>query len=393
MEQSLAMARAAVENGIEFSVVTPHINPGRHDNTWSNIFLCAKKFRSALQAEGIPLKIGMAAEVRLDPDILPLLDRDEIPFFGAIDGYQIMLLEFPHTHIPPGADKLVRKLLDRKIRPIIAHPERNKDIVRDLGKIEPYIEMGCLLQLTASAIVGRFGEGPHRRALEILELDALKVLATDAHNLSARRPELREGRDAAAKIIGDKAADALVYTNPMTIARDQIECAESFWSSADVRSVDEGSERRSENRSRNWRRSLFPIAARDRTADAGRKIALKTATNSRLEGMKAVFAISIGGTKLFKKKVRLDGGKIIIGRQYDNQVVIDGECVSRQHAMLTIADNTLQISDLNSKNGVRVNGKKIVTSKLENGDTLKIGVCDIVFSLEPSRKSDRHARS
>ena len=37
---------------------------------------------------------------------------------------------------------------------LIAHPERNQDIVRDATKIEPFIERGCFLQLTAASLVG-----------------------------------------------------------------------------------------------------------------------------------------------------------------------------------------------------------------------------------------------
>ena len=45
------------------------------------------------------------------------------------------------------------------------------------------------------------------------------ILATDAHNLKGRRPELREGMLAAAEILGEKAARDLVYKNPMAIVR------------------------------------------------------------------------------------------------------------------------------------------------------------------------------
>ena len=132
-----------------------------------------------------------------------------------------MLLEFPHSHIPPGAEPLVKKLLDLKVRPIIAHPERNKDVIRRRAKIEPFIEMGCFLQLTASAVAGRFGEGSYERAIELLESDAFMVLATDAHNLKGRDPDLHQGFEAAGEIIGAKAARKLVFDNPMAIVHTQ----------------------------------------------------------------------------------------------------------------------------------------------------------------------------
>jgi len=217
MEHSLNMARASVSNGIRHAVMTPHIQPGRYDNTRTLIKASFERFRLALGEAQIPLEISMAAEVRVSPEILTLLDEGELPFHGELDGYRILLLEFPHTHIPPGADKLIDYLLVKKIRPLIAHPERNGDVIRKLSKIDPFIEQGCMLQITASSLVGIFGDAPRKRAQELLQRDVFTVLATDAHNLEGRRPLLREGVAAAAQIIGVEAAHDLVETYPLQI--------------------------------------------------------------------------------------------------------------------------------------------------------------------------------
>ena len=58
---------------------------------------------------------------------MQMVEEDEIPFLGEVDGYRIILLEFPHSHLVFGADKLVHWLLNKRIRPLITHPERNKD--------------------------------------------------------------------------------------------------------------------------------------------------------------------------------------------------------------------------------------------------------------------------
>lgn len=222
MNESLAMARAAFDNGIRFAIMTPHIHPGRYENTTGTISQALAKFQIALSKAGIPLKLGMAAEVRLSPEILTMLEEDQIPFLGELDGYRIMLLEFPHSHIPKGADRMVEKLLAMKVRPVIAHPERNKDVMRKYSKIEPFIEMGCFLQLTASAVAGRFGKKSHKCAMRLLGSEAFMMLATDAHNLKARYPELREGYQAAVEFVGAEDARKLVVDNPMAIVHSQL---------------------------------------------------------------------------------------------------------------------------------------------------------------------------
>jgi protein-tyrosine phosphatase len=219
LEEALEMARIAVANGIELAHVTPHLHPGRWDNDLAKITAAVEAHRAALAAAGIPLELGFAAEVRLDYEILPLVEEGRVPFLGTLEGYKVMLLEFPHSHVPVGADKFVAWLLARNIRPLIAHPERNKDLMRDPARIEPFVGAGCLLQITADAITGGFGELCAQRAREFLERGWVSVIASDAHDTAERPPRIAPGRDAAAAIVGEEEALRLTHGMPLRIVR------------------------------------------------------------------------------------------------------------------------------------------------------------------------------
>jgi protein-tyrosine phosphatase len=217
---ALSLARHAVAAGIVTSVVTPHMHPGRYDNRADNIRNAAQQFQQVLDAEGISLRILCAAEVRLDHEILSWVGEEHIPYLGHWRGERVMLLEFPHSHIPVGADKLVTWLLKQGIRPMIAHPERNKDILRSTDKLIPFVRMGCLLQVTAGAVAGAFGEYAQARAADLLARGWVTVLASDAHNMDARPPELEPGRIAAAKIVGEDESWKMVRDRPAEIIGD-----------------------------------------------------------------------------------------------------------------------------------------------------------------------------
>ncbi|MAM69592.1 MAG: capsular biosynthesis protein [Gammaproteobacteria bacterium] len=221
LEQALELARIAVANGITHSVLTPHIHPGRYENDAASIQAELKTFRAALEAENIPLQLGFAGEVRLSAEIPMMIEQGQIPFYGELDGYHVFLLELPHSHVPPGSDKLVEWLLQRNIRPMIAHPERNKDIMRKPDKIQPFIELDCLFQLTAGSVAGDFGEAAQNTARLILETGKVSVLASDAHNALYRPPRLDHGRDAAAEIVGSDAAHELVFDRPRQLIQNQ----------------------------------------------------------------------------------------------------------------------------------------------------------------------------
>lgn len=218
LDEALQLARVAVADGITHITFTPHIHPGRFDNSSATIQPVFEAFRQALADHAIPLSVAMSGEVRLSAEVLMLVAQNQVPFLGTWQGRQVMLLELPHSHIPPGSDKLVKWLMERNILPMIAHPERNKDIVRDLDAMAPFVEMGCLFQVTAMSMAGRFGVPSAQRAMEMLEKDWITVLATDAHNLEHRPPVLSEGFAAAQSIVGEEAARALVLDNPRLIA-------------------------------------------------------------------------------------------------------------------------------------------------------------------------------
>jgi len=203
LEESLELCKIAVADGITHSIVTPHIHPGRWNNTKKTIERDCKALQIALDEAGIELKLGFAAEVRLSDQIMQQIENDEIPFYGEIDGYNIMLLEFPHGQIIPGSEKLVGWLMDRKVRPLIAHPERNKAVMGDVELIRPFVEAGCLLQVTGGSLLGGFGGKAEVVAKDLLSRGWVDAVASDGHNAGARRPELSKAFECVSPIVGD----------------------------------------------------------------------------------------------------------------------------------------------------------------------------------------------
>lgn len=217
MAEALELARASVADGITHAAMTPHIHPGRYENIRSTVVAATNQFRAALADAAIPLQIYPAGEVRLTAEIIDLFEQQELPFLGVLEGYHIMLLEFPYGQIPVGADKLAKWLLANKIRPLIAHPERNKAILQNVEKIAPFVEMGCLLQVTAASVTGGFGQTAQDCATCMLERRWVSVVSTDAHNLTHRAPMMTQAKSWLVKHGGQDWADELTRFMPARI--------------------------------------------------------------------------------------------------------------------------------------------------------------------------------
>ncbi|MBL4782711.1 MAG: capsular biosynthesis protein [Porticoccaceae bacterium] len=222
LEQAAELCEIAVQEGTTHAICTPHIHPGRWNNTRKIIEQHCINLQHELERRAIPLHLGFAGEVRLSEQIMAQVENNEIPFYGKVDGYNIMLLEFPHGHIIPGSDKLVQWLLNRKVRPLIAHPERNKQVMKDVDLLLPFIEAGCWLQVTAGSIVGDFGSQAMAVARELLERDKVLVVASDGHNDKARRPSLKNACEYITAEYGESCTQRLTREAPARLVASQL---------------------------------------------------------------------------------------------------------------------------------------------------------------------------
>jgi pSer/pThr/pTyr-binding forkhead associated (FHA) protein len=71
---------------------------------------------------------------------------------------------------------------------------------------------------------------------------------------------------------------------------------------------------------------------------------------------------------------------VVVGRHSEAGLRLPLADVSRRHCRLTFKEGTWHLTDLNSLNGVQVNGEKVLESTLVNGDLLRIG--GFTFAVE-----------
>jgi Protein of unknown function (DUF3662)/FHA domain len=78
----------------------------------------------------------------------------------------------------------------------------------------------------------------------------------------------------------------------------------------------------------------------------------------------------------------IDKRRIVIGRSKDCDVQVSDANVSRRHAELRQEGTAYWLVDLDSTNGVVVNGRRLKRAKLETGDTITLGSTELVFARE-----------
>lgn len=77
-----------------------------------------------------------------------------------------------------------------------------------------------------------------------------------------------------------------------------------------------------------------------------------------------------------------------IGRHRDNDITLRDSTISRYHAEIYFANQHFTINDLNSKNGILVNGKEVTVQNLEDGDIVECGDIQLRFLIAPDHAED-----
>ena len=119
----------------------------------------------------------------------------EQPHTYTIGETKYLLIELSNYSVPTRLEDCFVRLGDRGLTPILTHPERNPILQQTPQRILEWAEQGCLIQVTASALTGFWGERSEIVARWLLDRAAVHILASDAHDAKRRIPNLSAARD------------------------------------------------------------------------------------------------------------------------------------------------------------------------------------------------------
>lgn len=211
VQDSLAMARQAHEDGIQAVCATPHIRHD-HDVHIPEIASRVATLQGALDERGIPIKILPGGELaQTAAEALTPAELHCVSLGGA-GGW--VLLEPPPGPLGDELSVTVEHLAGLGARVIVAHPERHAGA--DLEqRLTALVEQGCLIQWTADFVVQA---APGDLVLRYARDGLVHLLASDAHSSLAGRPlRLSAGFDRLREVCPDDWVNWMAETAPRAI--------------------------------------------------------------------------------------------------------------------------------------------------------------------------------
>lgn len=226
LEQSILMAKKAVVHGIHTVIATPHHENGRFTNEIELVELRVKAFQEELLKRNIPLQIHAGQEIRVYRNLVEDIDAKRT---STLDGSRYILLEFPSDRIPSGIYELLHELQLMNLVPIIAHPERNREIAENPGKLLELVQLGALSQITAHSLLGHFSKSIQSLSLDLCRNHLAHFVSSDAHNTTNRGFALAEAYSFLQEKIGTEIVNTFQNNADSIIHDAEIESYQPVW--------------------------------------------------------------------------------------------------------------------------------------------------------------------
>ena len=153
-------------------------------------------------------------EMRLDRGVELMLDSPGVDLSDPrvrLGGSTGVLVEFPSMVAPAHGVNALYELRLAGWRTVLAHPERYQN-VRDMTMVREWRNVGCLLQINAGSLVGRYGDEAKRLAWQILEEGYADFMCSDYH--ARGRPRLKDAAEALLERGGTEQLHLLTIENP-----------------------------------------------------------------------------------------------------------------------------------------------------------------------------------
>lgn len=222
LAESLELARAAVAEGTETVVATPHVRFDLGTTDAAEILQRVCELRAQLSAFSVPLEIRCGGE--LGHNVVGSMSQYELELLAqGPPEARWLLVEAPFDGIGADFHAATDELRERGFGVLVAHPERSADAILDgANGLRRELEAGSRAQLNAQSLTGGHGEEAAAAAWRLLREGLVAAIASDAHG-PTRPPALSAARGALlAAGMPQSGTDLLVRVGPCRLLQSGI---------------------------------------------------------------------------------------------------------------------------------------------------------------------------
>lgn len=218
MEMSIEIARLYANNGFKKIINTSHFLGEGKGVTRIELEDSFRNMNNQLIQEDIDLEVLPGNELYLSMDIVKDLESGRAL---TLNNSKYVLVELPANDYPLYTEDILYELQIKGYKPIIAHPERNRSIIKNPELIINLISKGNLVQMNYHSIEGMYGKEVMRTADFLLKNNLVHFLGTDTHSNGRRSPNVSSILKLIQSKIGKDNLKILTLVNPSKVINNQ----------------------------------------------------------------------------------------------------------------------------------------------------------------------------
>lgn len=215
VEESLKILKDMKRQGIKHVIVTPHYRPEMFEPSMKRVIYSYRHLRDIAYDMGVSMSLG--CEYYRNEQIIDHMDNRKRP---SMAGSRYVLIEFSMNDLFPTVRNYVYELVTHGYQPIVAHVERYF-CCQKMEKIQELKDMGALIQVNAGSVLGEEGWKLKKFCLELMKKDLIDFIASDTHNTSDRKLNLKKCASYVTKKMGKQYAERIFFNNPLNILKNR----------------------------------------------------------------------------------------------------------------------------------------------------------------------------
>lgn len=217
--EALQALAAMASQGCERCVTTPHLDAsltrsaaalGRRladfDRGWDELAVAYEAHLDQDDSPALP-RVFRGVELMLD-ELEPDLSDPRLRLCSG----KYVLVEFPALLLPVNAHLGIAALAQQGWRPVVAHPERYRNLDGDFESLQRMRDAGAYFQVNAGSLTGKHGAVAERTVRRLLEEGWASFMASDHHARGA--PQLARAVELLVDSGGIEQAKQLLVENP-----------------------------------------------------------------------------------------------------------------------------------------------------------------------------------
>lgn len=218
IDETFSLIMEAKNAGFKGIISTSHYMEGYYETEVSERKLWLNTISEKFKEQKINIDLFLGSEIYISNEIIKLLEDGKA---STINDTSYVLFEMPLNAEPLNLYDVIYDMLQYKLVPILAHPERYSFIQKEPELVYDLIQKGVLMQANYGSIVGQYGEKAQIIVKKFFENNMIHFLGSDAHRQDTIYPKIPQILRVLEELIGEEKLQELTTINPSMVLNNK----------------------------------------------------------------------------------------------------------------------------------------------------------------------------